>query len=472
MFDYKKLAAQVAAKQAEMEATLTQIQDLTAKTDVPDAEKVTKLAALDANFKALEVDMGTLSTQMARAQLAQEAKEMAAKAQLASGLVAPTIIETAPNAPTTVPARAKTFGEEERIHRSAFQKWLGQIYNGKTAQPLTDAEHEALQPQSKKLAALGDGAVMPISMAKNLVGDIFGGGGIMGKAMQSDDVSNLGHDEIFDDEFRPRLLELMKEPASLFPRTTRVPSTTGTVKWPRLKQTDGDEYAGVSVQWTDEGSEKPETEAEFEQLVINTHELSAQTQVSRTLLGRSAIDLSAFISSMFRERIMDELDSVLLKGSGSGRPLGVVRDSDVRSVLRTDANKVTYEDTVAMKYALRANHRSRAIFVLADDAAEQMTKELDGDGRPFFVPNPLAGQFDRLLGIPTITTHRTNLGFDGDLIIGDWSQFISVVESEILIQRSEHRHMEKGLILFVVTMLVGGRAALPRAFAVLQKELS
>ena len=169
---------------------------------------------------------------------------------------------------------------------------------------------------------------------------------------------------------------------------------------------------------------------------------------------------------------MDELDSVLLKGSGVGRPLGIVRDSDVRSVLRAGTGNISYEDVVSMKYALRSNHRSKAIFVLADDAAEDMIKEKDVEGRPFYVPNPLSGQFDRLLGLPVVTTHRTNLGADGDLIIGDWSQYISVVEQEILIQRSEHRHMEKGLVLFVVTMLVGGRAALPRAFAVLQRELS
>ena len=156
---YAKLAADVAAKQGEMEATLGLIQELNAKTDVEEPTKVTKLAALDANFKALEVDMEALTVQMQRAEMSQAAKALAKKALEASVIVPPVLV---PASPGKAPARAKTFGEEEALHRNAFQKWLGLTYGGAKAEQLSEAEYDAIQPKSKKLAALGEGAVLQV----------------------------------------------------------------------------------------------------------------------------------------------------------------------------------------------------------------------------------------------------------------------------------------------------------------------
>ena len=462
MIDLNDLKSKCASCLTEMEATFDKMQAVKDDKELSGEEVTSKVTTLEAIYDDLKVKADAIKMDMVRAEQIAEIRRDAEKLR---GMTEPkpTEVQTGDER-GKIDAQARDTVKEERLRVGYFCDWL-------VKKSVPDKYMQEMQPTSPKLMELaspGMTMVMPRSMARKVVG------GYWGKAddgiMLSTDI--FGGDKLFDDEFRPRLLELPPEPGIVYPKTTKVPTVTGTVKWPRLIQTDADERGSVAVTWVAEGATKGLTEPAFEQLTIATNELSAQTQVSRTLLGRSAIDLEAFVPRMFRDAIVNELDNVVLNGNGIGKPLGVVQDADVRAVPRATVNDIDFADVVDMKYKIRAQHRGALLWVIADDAAAALTKKKDADGRPFYVPNPLSGQFETLLGIPAVTTHLMSFKAAGDVILGDWSQYISAVEQEVLVQRSDHRHMEKGLILFVVTVLVGGRAALPRAFAYLKATTS
>lgn len=467
MIDMKALHAKCVACVADMDATYKRLEEVRGDKTMSDEDKATRLTELEGVYKDLKAKTEAIQLEMVRAEEIQRVREMAAKIG-AETEIKPTEVQPTDGegSVSKIDAQAKDTKKSEAQKSRMFCEWL----SGKTMPEKFTTE---MQPTSQKLldksASPEMAIVLPEALRRKVVGSYWGKtDGIL----LSTGAGGHGEANLFDDEFRANLLELPPEPGIVYPRTTKVPTVTGSVKWPRLVQTDADEYGTVAVDWTGEGVEKPKTEPQFDQLVINTNELAAQTQVSRTLMGRSAIDLERFIPRIFRDAVVDELDNVVLTGDGVSKPLGVTQDATVRKIFRKTLNDIDYEDIVAMKYAIRSHHRAAMMFVIADDAVEVLVKKLDGEGRPFFVPNPQAGQFDRLLGIPVMTTHRTTAFADGDIILADWSQYISPVEQEILIQRSEHRHMEKGLILFVLTLLVGGRVSLGRAFAVLQAAIS
>lgn len=403
------------------------------------AAALTRHETLKAEFDRYELRAKTAQDHARRAQVV---KSVAALAEPAHDTAWPSLATAAVPVDTDL---------AQREHERLFVDWL----QGKT---LGDAALARLQPRNPKFVQARGGVVMPQCFSRAILG-------LSAKAVApftSDEATAL---PLTDDEFKPEVLALPPEPGHLFFRVRRVSAAAGQVLYPKLTQTDADEFGGVAVQWTAEGADKTYVEPAFEQLAIPTNELSAQTQISRTLLGRSAINLEEFMGNEFRAAIMNTLDQAFINGDGVGKPLGVLQEAGVDEVNRQVAADVDYDDLVNLEHSLRAHHRRNAIWLLADGAMQALKKKRDADGRPLFVPNPSTGAYNTLLGYPVVTTHRLTLGSTGDVIFADFSQYIAPVEQDIVLQRSEHRHMEKGVVLFVVFMLVGGKVAQSRAFA-------
>lgn len=476
----EELMALMKTNYGEMETCMANMTTVRGKTDLSDEDKGKQVTVLEDQFTLLQGKNDRFKTDLGHHEALADLKKTQEAAGKAAALV-PTKVqntdggaegelggadETEAQIHGKLMAVARNEYREERAKSLMFCDWMA-------CRKVPEKFQQEMMPKSQGFAGkaqVGSAMLMPSSMAAKILSMAYSGKS--DGLLLSTGAGSHGEEFLFDREFRPRLLELPVEPGVVYPRVTRVPTNTGEVLWPKVTQTDGDEHGTVVVTWSAEGAEKGKTEPLFEQVSIKTNELTAQTQISRTLLNRSAIDMEALIPRFFNNAIMHELDLVTLNGSGSGRPLGVLQDASVRQVFRKVLLKIDYLDLVKMKYRIRSHHRGNAVWVVADDAVEHLIGLLDLDGRPFFVPNPLAGQMDRLLGIPMLTTHRTSLGLNGDVILGDWSQYISPVEQEILVQRSEHRFIEKGVVVFIVSVLVGGKPVQGRAFVRLVAEIS
>ena len=59
------------------------------------------------------------------------------------------------------------------------------------------------------------------------------------------------------------------------------------------------------------------------------------------------------------------------------------------------------------------------------------------------------------------------LGSRGDVVFGDWSHYIVAMEEEVVVQRSEHYKFKNNVTAFRLSVVVGGKVAEPRAFAIL-----
>ena len=77
------------------------------------------------------------------------------------------------------------------------------------------------------------------------------------------------------------------------------------------------------------------------------------------------------------------------------------------------------------------------------------------------------------MGYPYVVSYRArNLGQSGDVTFGDWSKYIVAMEQDVVIKRSDHYEFLNNVATFVMYMVVGGRAGLPRAFAYLEAGTS
>lgn len=320
--------------------------------------------------------------------------------------------------------------------------------------------------------AAKDGIVFPERISAALFGKSVAymlGYEILGKAIPMVTTSPTVVQSLPSEDFQKKLLELPAEAPHILDRATVVPAPLGTVTWPRLVQTDTNEYGGVAICWISEGGEKAETEAEFDQVKISTNEVSAYTELSHTLLDRSFLNLDALVARLFRGAINDALDNAFLTGSGTGQPLGIINTTGIRTVTRATAGVVSHADLVNLKYAVRPYHRAAGTFVLEDSVTQSLELTYDTLGRTLFAPSVAGTVPDRLVGKPWLdTTRLPALGTTGDVLFGDLREYIVAMEKEVVVRRSDHYRFRNNLAAFTVVCLVGGELVQPRVMSILQ----
>ncbi len=468
LFDLKKLREEHTQVLNDWEESIKLQGELDGKTDQTDEDKK-KVETLKATGEELKGKADSIESKM---KIAEDMAKRRATNETAGKLAEP----AQPGAPFDaegknhgVPAQPNDHQKEERIKEGYF--W-GYVRNGSQVE-IPDKALDEMRPSGKTFQEGASGIKLPRHLAQMVQGPAAYNAKMLGKydelaGKAVGDDPFLTTDANFPEvmappEFMTELLELPPEPPFLFDRVRKVPTKTGTIRWPKVTQTDGSEYGGVVVDWIGEAGEKPKTEPIFEQVSIQTHELAARTEISRTLLSRSVIDMTQFIGREFRGAIMNEKDNVFLTGSGVGRPLGIMNTSGVRTVARQLAGDVSYDDLVNMEHAIRVNHRAGSVWVMADDVIKILRKKKDTDGRPLFVENSRTGAFDMLFGKPVIATHRLTEEFD-DVVFGDWRQYIAPIETDVVILRSDHRKIENNIVVFVVFIMCGGKPVQERAF--------
>jgi HK97 family phage major capsid protein len=367
-------------------------------------------------------------------------------------------------------AQAKDHEADARAKEAGFWAYM----NGDT---VSDRMRDALRPTSPKFQASKSDVAMPERMAAKILGH-RAYNAVAGKSLpdgsgtfqSSGFVTGSNILTVPPTDFRAMLLELPPEPPHVLDMATVVPCPYGHVMWPRLSQTDANEYGGVTGQWIQEGAYKPDTEANVDQVNINTYEYAAYTEITNRLLARSAVQLEPLLTRLFRDKVMDALDRAFLTGGGDavGQPEGIVTNTDVRLVDRNVAGVFGWVDSTNLLHALRVQHRPKASWVLGDDALRSAELEVDKYGRPLFLPGVALTSPDTIRGKPYIPTHRLPaVGYRGDVILGDFSQYIVPMEHEVIVMRSEHYKFKNNVTAFRVSVVVGGKAVEPRAFAIL-----
>lgn len=459
---------------AAAEKALQEIEALeTATAEEKDAEKAKTLQA-DVQAKREEFDALEAKVETAVAQAERQTRLAQAKRMLT--VVPPGDVGDQPEPEPQVPAQAKDHVAAERL------KVQG-VYDYCCGKALSGQMQQALAPRSDKFVQGAGGVALPRSIFQGIFGKLLTDK-VWGKTnpLDSSGGQGVGEANLVPQEYIPQLLQLPGEPTFLLQMCTIVPTTTGTLTYPRLVQTDANEYGGVSMSWISEGTSKPETQPEFEQLEVAAHELAGHTQITHRLLSRSAISLEALLSNLFRDACYHAVDVAFLTGSGTGQPLGIINDANVRVVTRAAVNQVEWNDLVNLATALLPHHRGNGRFSLDTTVENHLMIQHEANyaaqtartARPLFFPSVAGGPYTRLApGYPYNVTQRTrNLGQAGDVIFGDWSKYLCAMEQDVVVKRSDHYAFLNNVATFVVYLVLGGRASLPRAFAYLSAATS
>jgi HK97 family phage major capsid protein len=229
------------------------------------------------------------------------------------------------------------------------------------------------------------------------------------------------------------------------------------------------DHSDVGHGWATESSSVTETGTPtIDRITIPLHELSALPKASQRLLDDSAFDIEGWLAGRIADKFARAEAAAFVNGDGVDKPTGFLTKTKVDNDVWTwgnlgyvptgvDGDFDSADEIIDLVYALGAEYRANATFVMNSKTAGAVRKMKDADGRFLWSDGLAAGEPARLLGyavliaedMPDIATGATAIAF------GDFNAGYTVAERpDLRVLRDPFS--AKPHVLFYATKRVGG----------------
>ncbi|MBL1436620.1 MAG: phage major capsid protein [Rhodobacteraceae bacterium] len=228
----------------------------------------------------------------------------------------------------------------------------------------------------------------------------------------------------------------------------------------------------IGAGWANETSSTSETGTpQIDRISIPLHELSALPKASQRLLDDSAFDVEGWLAGRIADKFSRAESLSFVSGDGIDKPTGFLTHPTVDETSWTWGNlgyvatgaagdfaAVDQADAVVdLVYALNAQYRANASFVMNSKTAGAVRKMKDVDGRFLWSDGLAAAEPARLMGYPVlIAEDMPDIAADAMAIaFGDFGAGYTVAERpDLRILRDPFS--AKPHVLFYATKRVGG----------------
>ncbi len=221
--------------------------------------------------------------------------------------------------------------------------------------------------------------------------------------------------------------------------------------------------------WASEVAASAETGTPtIERISIPLHELSALPKISQRLLDDSAFDIEGWLAARIADKFSRAEAAAFVNGDGVDKPKGFITHTLVDDgswawgslgyvPTGVDGDIGSADKIVDVVYALGAQYRANASFVMNSKTAGQVRKLKDADGRFLWSDGLAAGEPARLMGYPVlIAEDMPDMASNGAAIaFGDFEAGYTIAERpDMRILRDPFS--AKPNVLFYATKRVGG----------------
>ena len=232
------------------------------------------------------------------------------------------------------------------------------------------------------------------------------------------------------------------------------------------------DHSDIGAGWASETAGSTETSTpQIDRISIPLHELSALPKASQRLLDDSAFDVEGWLAERIADKFIRSEAAAFISGDGVDKPTGflnytAVADGSwawgdlgyVPTGADGDFNVTDPSDAIVdLVYALGAQYRANATFVMNSKTAGAVRKMKDADGRFLWSDGLAAGEPARLMGYPVlIAEDMPDIASDATAIaFGDFGTGYTVAERpDLRVLRDPFS--AKPNVLFYATKRVGG----------------
>lgn len=229
------------------------------------------------------------------------------------------------------------------------------------------------------------------------------------------------------------------------------------------------DHGDVGHGWaTEAGSVSESDTPTIDRITIPLNELSALPKASQRLLDDSAFDIEGWLAGRIADKFSRAEASAFVNGDGVDKPKGFLAHTAVDDGIWAWGN-IGYVPTGAggdigsadkiidLVYALGAEYRANATFVMNSKTAGTLRKLKDNDGRFLWSDGLAAGEPARLLGYPVlIAEDMPDISDGADAVaFGDFGVGYTIAERpDLRVLRDPFS--AKPHVLFYATKRVGG----------------
>lgn len=267
------------------------------------------------------------------------------------------------------------------------------------------------------------------------------------------------------DEFENQLIQKLHQENVLRSISHVIQTSSGDHKIP-VVASEG------TASWLDEEAAYTESNSSFGQVTLGAHKLGTLIKVSDELLNDSAFDLTNYISTEFARRLGDSEEEAFLTGNGTGRPTGILSDSNGAKdgVTAADADAITFDELIDLFYSLKEPYRKNAVFLMNDSTVKAVRKLKDQNGQYIWQPSVQLGTPDMILNRPVFTSQYMPTLSAGNKIalFGDFSYYWIADRQGRTFKRLNELYAVNGQVGFLGSQRVDAKTILPEALTTLK----
>lgn len=210
---------------------------------------------------------------------------------------------------------------------------------------------------------------------------------------------------------------------------------------------NGSRHGGMRGYWTAEGATITSSSPGFRELQLKLQKVAVVVYLTDELLADTSVALEQYIARKAAEEFNFLIGDAIINGAGVGLPQGILNSPALVSVAKETgqaAATLSVENLAKMYSRMWAPSRSNAVWFINQDVEPQlnlMTLGVGTGGVPVYMPaGGISGSpFATIYGRPVIATEfNSTLGTQGDVILADLSQYLTITKGGIAQAQSMH----------------------------------
>ena len=303
----------------------------------------------------------------------------------------------------------------------------------------------------------------PYQDLKNLITEEYKTYGIKAPtdAMAEDNTSNGSY--LVPIEFPAMVIEAAIKQSPVLNNVWRYPMNASIVSLPKLTQSDGSYFGGVTFQEaggvtynsgvvknTGEGVQITPKKADIERIVLLAKKVVAGVILTDEIIQDSVINIVNYMTGLLVRAWQYRLEYYVIQGNGATQPLGITRDVDIiaSAVPRLVQGSLNYQDLIKVDGELDEIFAGSEFWLMRRKTLANLRLKTDKVGQPI-VRETWGERMGTPLMTPTILDHPYHvtknvpaLGQTGDVIIANLGMYILGMRSDMRIDISDAPRFE------------------------------
>lgn len=247
-----------------------------------------------------------------------------------------------------------------------------------------------------------------------------------------------------------------------------VPMSSDTISYPRVNETarTSTVRGGIVGYWQGEGSTYEESEPTFGEIKLTAKKLMGYTKITEELMFDSGVSMDPFIRKEFADAWAWFKDIAILRGTGSGQPLGILNCPALVTVTRGDTDDTILQDIVNIYSRMSVASRGRGTWFMNHENLPKMLLNMNAangatnayGAQMLWQQNIYDPIKSQIFGRPVVFTEKMSAqGTVGDVGFFDLSQYIVGTRQALTIDLSNQVYWTTGHIAFRFTERLDGQ---------------